>query len=409
MGIYAIERNLNSEYKRLGKVPQEEREKIIEFVNEIKITGITQHRELFYLVRLRVIYNHLKNKFLKPDKKDIIDMVLELKEKYTDKTMGDYENVMKRFYRWLYGSLPDFINIKFNHKASHDKKVDLITRADMEEMIGACNNTRDKALISLLYDSGCRIGEILTLRMSDIIFDEYGVILHVHGKTGNRSVRIVGDSISYLKDYLKSKDDKDLYLFTGLHRHNLHEQMKYSDARKLLVNLKARTGIEKRIYPHLFRHTRASLLASKVPESPLENQMGWVHGSKMTSVYVHLSMRDQDNAILKAYGIDVKENNEIEEKPKKCPRCDYLNPSNARYCHNCWLPFEEALALEYVDKEKEIENKIEKSEAIPGLTKTLIQKAPEAFKSKMIENILEEILKDPELLNKFRNELKLEK
>ena len=81
MGIYAIERNLNSEYKRLGKVPQEEREKIIEFVNEIKITGITQHRELFYLVRLRVVYNHLKNKFLKPDKKDIIDMVMELKEK----------------------------------------------------------------------------------------------------------------------------------------------------------------------------------------------------------------------------------------------------------------------------------------------------------------------------------------
>ena len=67
MGIYAIESNLFSEYNRLGRIPQ--REKIIEFVNEIRITGITQHRELFYLVRLRVIYNHLKNKFLKPDKK----------------------------------------------------------------------------------------------------------------------------------------------------------------------------------------------------------------------------------------------------------------------------------------------------------------------------------------------------
>ena len=252
MGIYAIERNLNSEYKRLGKVPQEEREKIIEFVNEIKITGITQHRELFYLVRLRVIYNHLKNKFLKPDKKDIIDMVLELKEKYTDKTMEDYENVMKRFYRWLYGSLPDFINIKFNHKASHDKKVDLITRADMDEMIGACNNTRDKALISLLYDSGCRIGEILTLRMSDIIFDEYGVILHVHGKTGNRSVRIVGDSISYLKDYLKSKDDKDLYLFTGLHRHNLHERRRFFFPQKWIFQVYLQDSIEIHRNIHIF-------------------------------------------------------------------------------------------------------------------------------------------------------------
>ena len=41
--------------------------------------------------------------------------------------------------------------------------------------------------------------------------------------------------------------------------------------------------------------------------------------------------------------------------------------------------------------EKEIEGVIEISEAISRLTKSLIQKAPEAFKSKLIENILEEI------------------
>ncbi|WP_290704035.1 hypothetical protein [Ferroplasma sp. Type II] len=62
--------------------------------------------------------------------------------------------------------------------------------------------------------------------------------------------------------------------------------------------------------------------------------------------------------------------------------------------------------MEYVDKEKEIEGVIEKSEAILGLTKSLIQKTPEAFKSKLIENVLEEILKGPELLNTFRNGLK---
>jgi len=46
---------------------------------------------------------------------------------------------------------------------------------------------------------------------------------------------------------------------------------------------------------------------------------------------------------------------------------------------------------------------------IPDLTKKLIEKAPQAFKSKLIENVLEEILKDPELLNKFRNEINNEK
>jgi len=44
------------------------------------------------------------------------------------------------------------------------------------------------------------------------------------------------------------------------------------------------------------------------------------------------------------------------------------------------------------------------SSVIPGMTKSILEKAPEGFKSKLIEEILEEILKDPELLKKFRNE-----
>nr|WP_236719366.1 hypothetical protein [Picrophilus oshimae] len=52
-----------------------------------------------------------------------------------------------------------------------------------------------------------------------------------------------------------------------MNKNNLHQPMKYYDARKLLLNLKERTGIEKRIYPHLFRHTRASILASKLIEN----------------------------------------------------------------------------------------------------------------------------------------------
>ncbi len=406
MAIYLIDRDIKSEHARLDKIDPEARNEILDFVDEIKITGITNFRELFYLTKLRVIYNSLQDKFLNPEKKDIIRMLLDFKKKYTDQTLIDFETAMKRFYKWKFGTLPDYMeNIKVSRKPSHDKKIDLITRADVDEMIRNCNNARDKALISILYDSGCRIGEILDLKISDIVYDEYGVILHVHGKTGNRSVRIIGDSIAYLRDYIKTKDDRDEYLFTGQQGDTMHKQLQYSAVRKLFINVKKRAGIDKRIYPHLFRHTRASLLASKVPEAPLENQMGWVHGSQMTAIYVHLSGRDQDDAILKAYGIDVKEDKIIEEKPKKCPRCDHLNASNALYCTNCFLPFDEKLALEYENKEKEIENKIEESVAIPEMTKKIMEKAPDAFKSQLIENILEEILKDPELLEKFRSEI----
>ena len=408
MGIYLIDRDLAAEYARLDKLEEKARETIKDFVDEIKITGITKYREYFYLVRLRIIYSEMQDKFLNPDKKSIIEMLLKFKERYSDATFQDYEQVIKRFYKWKLGTVPDYIaNLKFGHKASHDRKIDLITRGDIDKMVDSCTNSRDKAFVSILYDSGCRIGEILSLRISDVRYDEYGAILNVHGKTGNRSVRIIGNSIAYLREYLKSKDDKDEFLFTGMKADTMHKQMQYTSARKILLSLKARAGIEKKIYAHLFRHTRASMLASKVPEAPLENQMGWIHGSKMTGVYVHLSMRDQDNAILKAYGVKVSEEENItEEKPKKCPRCEHLNASTALYCTNCFMPFDEKLALEYEGKEKEIVGTLERSSVVPGMAKSILEKAPDEFKGKLIENILEQILKNPEMLSKLRNEIK---
>ena len=62
-----------------------------------------------------------------------------------------------------------------------------------------------------------------------------------------------------------------------------------------------KSGIHYRVYAHLFRHTRATLLAQNVAQAPLSKQMGWTQGSQMTKVYVHLSDQQQDEAIIKGY------------------------------------------------------------------------------------------------------------
>jgi integrase len=63
------------------------------------------------------------------------------------------------------------------------------------------------------------------------------------------------------------------------------------------------TGLNKRLYTHLLRHTRATELASILTEVQLKELLGQVQGSDMPSVYVHLSGRDVDNALLKAHGL----------------------------------------------------------------------------------------------------------
>ena len=67
-------------------------------------------------------------------------------------------------------------------------------------------------------------------------------------------------------------------------------------------------GINKRVYPHLFRHSRATIMASHLTEFQMNQYFGWIQGSKMASTYVHLSGRDLDNALLEFNGMEVSKN-----------------------------------------------------------------------------------------------------
>ena len=97
-----------------------------------------------------------------------------------------------------------------------------------------------------------------------------------------------------------------------------------------------------------------------------------------TRTYVHLSLRDQDNAILKAYGIKVDEDATIkEEQPKECQRCHELTPSDASYCRKCWLPFTQEQAIEFQEKENELTSFLENSKVLdPNLVNMLKEAKP---------------------------------
>ena len=47
----------------------------------------------------------------------------------------------------------------------------MITEVEVEKIASVLNSARGKAIVYALYDSGCRIGELLTLRNKDVEFD----------------------------------------------------------------------------------------------------------------------------------------------------------------------------------------------------------------------------------------------
>ncbi len=276
---------LREAIKRINELENKDNvQKIIEFLDDLKFERITDVRRLGYAQKLRRIAIILGDKFLSPTERDIKNTVKEIMEtpiqrggdKYfrgkenhntpshlpSDNTVAGYQIAMKRFYKWLSGnrSYPGCVSwMKIGHPrpASEVKPENIVTREELERMVHNCVNHRDKAIISVLYDSGVRLGELLSIRIRDVKFDESGALLLVSGKTGVRQVRIIGDSIDYLRSWLEihpQTDDFDAPVFCRIERPP-YRKMEPGDIYTVFRKVLRRSGITRRIYPHLMRHT----------------------------------------------------------------------------------------------------------------------------------------------------------
>ncbi|MCI0564101.1 MAG: hypothetical protein MN733_36965 [Nitrososphaera sp.] len=106
----------------------------------------------------------------------------------------------------------------------------------------------------------------------------------------------------------------------------------------ILQRLARVAGIKKRVNPHVFRHSRATYLANHLTEAQMKEYFGWIQASDMAAVYVHLSGRDVDNAVLKVYGITKEQETEKSIlTPKTCDRCQLRNPSDNKFCSRCGI------------------------------------------------------------------------
>jgi hypothetical protein len=135
-------------------------------------------------------------------------------------------------------------------------------------------------------------------------------------------------------------------LWVNIGTKDYHKQMTYEGIRKVLIETFQKAGIKKRCNPYIFRHSRASQLARHLTEFQMNSYFGWIQGSRMPSLYVHISGKDLDEDILRINGMKPGEK-PIAFKPqaRACPRCKEINSSTALYCCRCAEIVDSALAL----------------------------------------------------------------
>ncbi|RLE65681.1 MAG: hypothetical protein DRJ47_04370 [Thermoprotei archaeon] len=215
---------------------------------------------------------------------------------------------------------------------------EILSPEEVLKIITNFSSLKYKALYALIYETGCRIGEALNLKIKHLVEDEYGFkVFFSRSKSEARAVRLVVFA-GLIKKWLSihpERDNPEAYLFFG--RHPL-KKMSRSAALKNLKKAALKAGIKKNVHPHIFRHTRATELYRMFKELELMKWFGW-KTRRMIDVYSKITQEEVETVYVKNILNEKKHSLSEEEKTgKTCPKCGRISTFSSKYCHFCGTP-----------------------------------------------------------------------
>lgn len=340
-------------------ISDENMELIRDFDNYNAARQVTLSTRHHYVKEVKCAGAMLAKPFKEVTKKDMIAFISRFGEGRKVKTVNNVKIAVKRFYKWLFDmeDVDDYPLCARWMKPMSVKSLiqpeQLITKEEVERLLSECRNQRDRAIIMLIYERGMRPHELLAMKVGDVTPTEYGVSIMVNGKTGPRPLPCIdsGPDLQLWLNMHPLRDDKDAPLWVSVQGKQVRT-LAYDGFKSILRRLLKRSGIKRRVWPYLFRHSSLTRLAKrKLPPATLGKVAGWVPGSRMPATYVHLAGADVEDALLREAGIKPEKVEEDQLKAIICPRCKSLNPPGSKFCRNCSLILDVKTALEVQERE----------------------------------------------------------
>lgn len=217
---------------------------------------------------------HIRDYFMKEKKRGIADT-----------TISSVRSVLSSFFVWMVNEgLIDRNPCANVGKIKCRKEVKLPFSKDELQLIqDNAISDRDRALVTFLASTGCRISEVCALNVEDVnIRDMECTVL---GK-GNKERTVYIDEVArlYLKRYLAKRDDMEAPLFVSKRKERLSQE----GVRFILDGISERSGVTN-IHPHRFRRTLATnLIARGMPIQDVAKILGHERiDTTMTYVYIN--------------------------------------------------------------------------------------------------------------------------
>ena len=196
-------------------------------------------------------------------------------------------------------------------KKTTKKTVEYLTVKAMKFLLEQPDKNTSKGrraltLMSLLYDSGARVQELIDLKVCDVRLEESPIIILKGKGNKTRRVPILKNTASLLKNYLSenelNKSWKNEYpLFTNNQNHSLtREGVNYIIRKYVKSASKTSTIIPEKVNAHMFRHSKAMhLLQAGINLIYIRDFLGHVD-LKTTEIYARADTETKRKAIEKS-------------------------------------------------------------------------------------------------------------
>ncbi len=147
--------------------------------------------------------------------------------------------------------------------------IDTLTRAEVQQLEDAVDAERDKLIVRLMADTGARLDEVTSLRVSDVYERDRTTFVRVVGKGDKqREIHVFPRVYQRLRRYAdrgRPKDARSDRLFMSRRRRpgGDYEPLTKSGVYLVIKGAAERAGLTKRVHPHLLRHSAITWMLSR--------------------------------------------------------------------------------------------------------------------------------------------------
>ncbi len=238
---------------------------------------------------------------------------------YNNSTKRDIEyKIIRMLFKWL-GKERLVYYVDQYHE---NTEIPALRKEEVERMVNA-SKLRDKLIIQLLFDGGFRASEFLNIKYSDIKEDArkdgYYKIRITKSKTKPRTISLLIPATTKILDEWLETNKKEKGTGQPL------VSLNYDSLNKLLKR-RGKEVLNKKVYPHLLRHTSCTYYCHQLNNYQMCKRYGWSMASNMPMIYI--DREGVDDEVVNKKIISDETGKLREEYEKVCAELNLLKSNN---------------------------------------------------------------------------------